>query len=127
LFQDDAETVELYGQLVIWCTTVTPTPFIPVCPGDPILEFSLDIGSDAELSDRNHNGNEWLDPGDSYLWHAPLFPGPANGFRNDAGTFGGLDPAPRPTLPHDEAPTCSGFDPVAVRNLYYDMDDEDSI
>ena len=41
------------------------------------FEFSVDIGSDSELSDPQVDGNEGFDPGDVYLWQSA--PVPAGG------------------------------------------------
>ena len=65
-------------------------------PPDWAFEFSLDIGSDIELSDPNTNGNEAADPGDVYRWQsAPIIPPGRDGFKDDLSIFG-MDPNPNP-------------------------------
>lgn len=73
-----------------------------VVPGKKVftLEFSIDIGSDAELSDPNVDGDEGMDPGDVYLSGSPsatppLFPCGRDGFKDDLGLFL-VDPLPDP-------------------------------
>ena len=63
---------------------------------DYLFEFSLDIGSDIELSDPQMNGNEAADPGDVYWWQsAPIIPPGRDGFKDDMLIFG-QDPWPDP-------------------------------
>ena len=72
---------------------------IVVRPGgssDYAFEFSLDIGSDTELSDPFMDGDEGFDPGDVYWWQsAPVVPPGRDGFKDDAFIFGN-DPWPDP-------------------------------
>lgn len=94
------------------------------------IEWSLDIGSDVELSDPFMNGNEVVDPGDAYWWHGPglPIPGGADGIRDDAFPFAGTDPwpdAPDPGLV-TAAPTCSGFPIQEIFYQYFDMDAHDN-
>ncbi len=90
-----------------------------------LLEFSLDIGSDTELSDPFMDGDEVFDPGDLYVWHGPLLAGPTNGGRDDATIFG-IDPSPSP-IPLTSAPTCSGLSPADVVGQHFDLDGTDSL
>lgn len=112
----------------------TPPPPPPPTPPDTLhsgwFEFSLDIGSDAELSDPNLNGNEAFDPGDSYRAFGPLMPpGGLDGIGDDFAIFGPMgfaDPAPSaPDLwpPATGAPVGSGLplDPM----LFFDLNGED--
>ena len=70
-----------------------------VQPGDYLFEFSVDIGSDAELSDPQVNGNEAFDPGDVYWWQsAPVVPPGRDGFKDDLRIFH-VDPFPDPPDP----------------------------
>jgi hypothetical protein len=63
-----------------------PPPYLQ--PGPP-AEFSLDIGSDTEMSDPHQDLDEVFDPGDMYPWNGPpLPPGGDDGFRDDALIFG---------------------------------------
>lgn len=81
------------------------------------IEFSLDIGSDAELSDPNQNGNEVFDPGDAYLMNGPFMSTAQNGVKDDAMIFG-YDPNPVPGDPTTIVPCGSGvFDPLPYFNL----------
>lgn len=90
------------------------------------LEYSVDIGSDAELSDPTTDGNEVYDPGDAYPWQVILPPGGTPGFFDDANAFGGIDPWPTtPDFgipPATRAPVGSGIAPGAVRDLFFDLD-----
>ncbi|MCF8365112.1 MAG: thiol protease/hemagglutinin PrtT [Bacteroidales bacterium] len=55
----------------------------PPQPAYPFL-FSLDIGSDSELSDQQANGNELFDPGDCYYYDGTILPvGGMDGVVND--------------------------------------------
>ena len=75
---------------------LTTTPDEPNEPQECILEFSLDIGSDHEISDPGRDGDEGFDPGDVYyqLSGPVTFPG-RDGFKDDAARiFGGFDPWP---------------------------------
>ena len=89
---------------------------------NPLIEFSLDIGSDAELSDPNMDGDEVFDPGDVYFWQGPFFGGPVNGFKNDAAIFGG-DYAPTPFGP--VAPVCTSGQTIQNYVEYFDLDGHD--
>ncbi len=91
------------------------------------LEFSVDIGGDAELSDPTPDGNEAFDPGDAYHWQGPpiFFPG-VDGIRDDS-ILTGLDPYPDPPDPFrfTVAPVGQGFDPGQAG--YFDLDGHDNI
>ena len=68
----------------------------------PQLRFSVDIGSDTELSDPALDGNEDLDPGDAYISSTTPDGTVRSGVNDDAYMFGPLgDPSPDPaaTLP----------------------------
>ena len=61
--------------------------------GGGLFEFSVDIGSDTELSDPFFDGDEGFDPGDVYWWQGPpvtppLVPGGRDGFKDDLLIFG---------------------------------------
>lgn len=95
------------------------------CP-DPIVYFSIDIGSDTEISDPQGDGDEVFDPGDLYLWGAgPATP--ADGFINDAFFFG-FDPTPT-AVPPTKAPVCFSppFDPTEASLSTFDLDGVDSL
>ncbi|MFH1746573.1 MAG: hypothetical protein ABIG44_05945 [Planctomycetota bacterium] len=91
------------------------------------FEFSLDIGSDTELSDPFRDGDEGFDPGDVYWWQGPPvnFPG-RDGFKDDMFIFG-QDPWPDPPDPTytTVAPVGSG----GPQNYweYFDLDGHDQL
>jgi serine protease len=94
---------------------------------DFMFEFSLDIGSDTELSDPFRDGDEGFDPGDIYSSRsAPVvFPG-RDGFKDDMAIFF-FDPAP-------DAPDPGYVTAVPVGNgniqdywNFFDLDAHDQI
>ncbi len=89
---------------------------------NPLIEFSIDLGSDAELSDPNMDGDEVFDPGDVYFWRGPFFAGPVNGFKDDASIFMG-DYAPTPF--GAIAPVCVSGQTVQNYVEYFDLDGHD--
>lgn len=115
----------------------TPPPFPPPPPtGLPSLantsiEFSLDIGSDSEMSAAPFNLGEVFDPGDAYAWQQPpLPPGGLDGVKNDELIFGSVDfsPfAPDGPPPVSGAPTCSLLPPPAVSFNWFDLDGHDNL
>lgn len=93
--------------------------------------FSVDIGSDTELSDPVPTGNEVFDPGDLYPWHGPALPaGGADGVNDDAWIFG-VDywPATPDTIaPSTGAMTCAGLSAAnipAITDDRFDLDGTD--
>lgn len=94
------------------------------CPPFDFL-FSLDIGSDTELSDPFMDGDEFFDPGDAYVGGI-LLGGPANGFIDDA-LFFGIDPPPVPGGFGTAAPTCTGASIPNIIPEYFDLDGIDII
>jgi len=119
-----------YGE--IWLTLDplgSPIPpgigFVP----NPTLEFSLDIGSDTELSPPLFDGDEVFDPGDVYPWFGPIYAGPTDGPLDDATIFpGGIDVVPDPNMPigpPNSAPTCTGAGVGGASTTYFDLDDTD--
>lgn len=100
-----------------------PPPPEPV----PFSEFSVDIGSDTELSDPAADGDEVFDPGDCYVWGGPALPlCGVSGRRDDVDIFLGLDFAPTPPdcLLASAAPTCGG---VLSPGSWFDLDGHDSL
>ncbi len=105
-------------------------------PGDEfVIEFSLDIGSDTELSDPFANGNEGADPGDVYWWRSapyapPLQPCGRDGFKDDAFIFG-FDPSPSAPdcamPPATAVPVGNGGDPQDYYELFFDLDGHDQL
>ncbi|MCB9853787.1 MAG: hypothetical protein H6819_11870 [Phycisphaerales bacterium] len=105
----------------------------PPQPKPYVWEFSLDIGSDKELSDPMMDGDEGFDPGDVYLSNEgpvtpPLVPcGRDANFKDDAILFPG-DPLP-------DAPDCAGVTGAPVGSQcgpgcffeFFDLDAHDQI
>ena len=99
------------------------------CEFEPQYTFSVDIGSDAEMSDPAFDGDEVFDPGDMYLWLAPVFAAPVNGIYDDTLLFG-ADPSPDPfgpLGPPNSAPACSGLTGFDLRTAYFDLDGYDRL
>ncbi len=126
----DSESVAWGGELVLFLSgsggggdpEFPPEP----CPA-PTMHFSLDIGSDTELSDPTLDGNEVFDPGDAYTWLGPpLFPPGANGIRDDGFIFG-FDPMPTPGVPGSSAPACIAIPDPTTLPPYFDLDGLDSL
>ena len=91
--------------------------------GSYLFEFSLDIGSDTEVSDPNADGDEAFDPGDVYLWQSgPVVPPGRDGFKDDQVLFA-ADPSPDP--PASPVPVGTGG-PVQYP-LYFDLDGHDQL
>jgi len=96
--------------------------FSGVASGQQFLEFSLDIGSDCELSDPQMDGDEFFDPGDVYNTAHPM-PAPKEGFKDDASIFG-MDPAPSITA-GSRVPV--GFGDPSLYAEYFDLDGHDQL
>lgn len=97
--------------------------------GNGQVEFSLDIGSDAELSDPQTDGDEVFDPGDAYLMGGiPMPVGGLNGIKDDGFAFG-IDPFPTPPDPTylTSAPVMSGMMLSNVIHQYFDLDGHDNL
>jgi len=97
-------------------------------------EFSLDIGSDTELSDPFMDGDEGFDPGDVYSWQSgPVIPpqvqGGRDGFKDDATIFGssGFDPWPDPPDPHYATVVPVGEGGPENYGDYFDLDGHDEL
>jgi hypothetical protein len=116
---------------------ITPEPFcLPVYA--PV--FSLDIGSDHELSDPNADGNEGFDPGDLYFTRsAPVdwaTGGRDGGFLDDLDIFLGTDPwpdapdaatPPATAVPVGVSAACPVGGPPLCYDQYFDLDATDTI
>lgn len=86
------------------------------------LLFSVDIGSDTEMSDPQMDVDEVFDPGDAYLFQGAFIPMPGmDGYLDDALAFGG-DPFPDGGNPGTNAPCLSGMPIDMVALDYFDMD-----
>ncbi len=131
----DGDGAELFTKLRMEIGSTTPPPLPGVNPPPPFgpstldVEFSLDIGSDAELSENLNPppGRPQFDPGDMYEWQGiPFPPGGGNGSRDDAlglGLGGFItDPDPNAGL---FPPLCS-FMPPPI-NDFNDLDGFDAI
>ena len=95
-------------------------------PGSILFEFSLDIASDAGMSDPQADGDEAFDPGDVYMWQGPAVAPPGqNGFKDDALIFG-LDPAPDPADPVNSLVPV-GFGQADDYAAYFDLDGHDQL
>ncbi len=105
------------------------------CRPEFAMEFSLDIGSDKEISDPNVDGDEGFDPGDVYLAGSgpvtpPTVPGGRDGFKDDATIFGS---DPRPFAPYagspagSAVPVGSGCAPPVCYGSGFDLDAHDQI
>jgi len=100
-------------------------PIIPPTPIAGRTEFSLDIGSDTEISDPFADGDEVFDPGDAYILKGPaLLPGGQNGIKDDKNIFLN-DPSPVPGDPASAAPCGNGL-PVNPMD-YFDLDGMDNL
>jgi len=101
--------------------------------GDYRFEFSIDIGSDTELSDPYADGDEGFDPGDVYWWQGPpvtppQVPGGRDGFKDDQLIFG-FDILPDPPDPANPPATRV---PVGQGGMdqyweYFDLDGHDQL
>ncbi len=134
---EDHASAFVKGRLRLFLDIPPPPGPIPGLPGLPpaFLDFSVDIGGDAELSDPpGVGGEEVFDPGDVYMW-APgtqggaslPYPGGADGYLDDQDRWPGpiLDPAPGPGVPGTPAPVCSGV--VPPPSNYFDLDGHDAV
>ncbi len=97
--------------------------------GGGAIEFSVDIGSDSELSDPQGDGDEVFDPGDCYPFGAALLPaGGADGIKDDMTIFGtDIWPTPPDATQATAAPVGSA---TAYQNLYgdyFDLDGDDNL
>jgi hypothetical protein len=133
--QVDQANASFYGKITLSIDTPLSPIQNPMAPGAATAaEFSVDIGSDAEMSDPTIEGNEVFDPGDMYSWFGPLLPpGGADGVRDDALIFQTdyFPVAPDGPPPATGAPTCSApfppsVDPILLASRF-DLDGSDAI
>jgi hypothetical protein len=125
----DRSTATQWGKI----TLSLGTPIITTPPDSLYaawLEYSVDIGGDAELSDPTPDSNEVYDPGDAFAWGFVQPPGGVPGIFDDASVFL-IDPppsSPDPSVPAiSRAPVGSGVLPAAVADLYLDLDGIDNL
>jgi hypothetical protein len=96
-------------------------------PADAVFEFSLDIGSDHELSDPFMDGDEGFDPGDVYWWQGPPVDLPGrDGFKDDLSIFG-FDPWPDPPDPAYATRVPVGEGNIEFYWEYFDLDGHDQL
>ncbi len=108
-----------HGEVEDYLVTVVAGNQAPQ-PGMPFV-FSLDIGSDTELSDTQADGDELFDPGDCYYYDGTILPiGGMDGYINDQPLVGGRDPYP--SAQGLRAPIGNGWLPYAS---FFDMDGVD--
>ncbi len=116
------------GTLYLSINTTPPSTTNPAQQAGAQALFSLDIGSDAELSDNTPEGNEVFDPGDLYPVQGPPLPaGGTDGPFDDALIFG-VDywPATPDTVPPSTgALTCAGVPAAQIPALLDDRFDLD--
>lgn len=124
---EDAASALYFGKIRLSVGT-PPVPY-PETPAEPLLDFSVDIAGDTELSAMPPDADEVFDPGDVYLWRSPaLPPGGADGYKNDADAFVGLDPFPIPAFPGGLLPpVCSGGPIGQVSTHHFDLDGHDAM
>jgi len=114
------------GEIVFSVSPLLPDPINNV-QEDMLPLFSVDIGSDTEVSDIiQGNGNEVFDPGDLYAQYSgPPLP-VVTPWKDDATIFG-ADPDPGTTMPINAAPLQSG-DPIdLLSSMFFDLDGSDCI
>ncbi|MDP1622910.1 MAG: hypothetical protein Q8M08_11305 [Bacteroidales bacterium] len=111
------------GDIIFSVVPLFPPVVNNTADSNALVLFSLDIGSDSELSDPQANGNELFDPGDMYpgVTMPVLMPVP---WKNDSLIFV-HDPDPKPFPPINPAPVGSGLAINAVNSLYFDLDGSD--
>ncbi|MBN2447702.1 MAG: hypothetical protein JXO22_13295, partial [Phycisphaerae bacterium] len=99
-----------------------------ICEEKPYrFEFSLDIGSDKELSDPVFDGDEAFDPGDVYWWQsAPVVPPGRDGFKDDMMILG-QDPYPAAPDATGSTRVPVGFGDIEMFANYFDLDGHDQI
>jgi hypothetical protein len=96
-------------------------------PADYVFEFSLDIGSDTEMSDPFRDGNEGFDPGDIYRWQSsPVDPPGRDGFKDDLFILG-ADPWPNPPDPSYATAVPVGTGGIEGYWNYLDVDGHDQL
>ncbi len=86
------------------------------------MEFSVDIGSDSEMSDPFSDGDEVFDPGDVYILGSPLIPYPGQQGIIDDQQFLLTDPWPVAGDTNSALPVNSGAPIQQLSDLYFDMD-----
>jgi hypothetical protein len=91
------------------------------------VEFSLDIGSDTEISDPFMDMDRFFDPGDVYRWKgASIAPNGADGFKDDATIFG-TDPWPDAPDPAGWTRIPCGSGGPQEYHRYFDLDGHDQL
>ncbi len=117
----------------LMASTAVAQPSGVNCPQEFAIDFSLDIGSDTELSDPNMDGDELHDPGDVYFaLGGPMVPAGFigyDGYLDDAFIFGGTDPIPDPPMLAGGAVVPVGVmcPPDDCYRRHFDLDGHDRI
>jgi hypothetical protein len=111
------------GEIVFTVVPQYPPLANNVADSSSLFLFSLDIGSDSELSDPLQNGNEAFDPGDMYPRVLSPIPMPVP-YKNDSLIFA-HDPDPKPYFPFNPAPVGTGLTISDVRSFFFDLDGSD--
>lgn len=123
----DESMANYRGELILSIDAPITIANPATAPGG-FASFSVDIGSDTEMSDPNSNGNEVFDPGDLYPWNGPLLPpGGASGPRDDTEIFltDYWPTAPDGPPPTTGAQTCAGKTPSQIQQILADRFDLD--
>ncbi len=133
----------IMGPFACWAAGGFPTPG-GICLGDAnangiddacevptddgyALEFSVDIGSDRELSDPFMDGDEGFDPGDVYWWKSlSVDPPGRDGFKDDFFIFSS---DPFPDAPDAALATAVPVGSGSIQDYYeyFDLDGHDQI
>lgn len=111
-----------------------PPPPLPAPLPLQYADFSVDIGSDREISDDlPPAGPRLFDPGDCYQWNGPSVACVEDGIRDDATIFAGVDQFPLRTItgPPPACPSVIAQAPVCVgpwlQGGYFDLDAHDAL
>ena len=105
----------------------TEDHYIRPAPEEYSLDFSVDVGSDAEISDPLMDTDRLFDPGDLYRWKgAAIGPNGADGIRDDATIFG-LDPWPDAPDPAGWTRVPCGSGGPQDYHRYFDLDGHDEL
>nr|NQU89091.1 C10 family peptidase [Bacteroidota bacterium] len=110
------------GEVEDYFVRIVQGDSVPLPPYSQNLLFSLDIGSDTELSDPLMDGDEVFDPGDAYLYQGTKIPFPGtDGYFDDFQAFG-YDPSPDGGIQGTGAPCLRGGPVGWISTYIFDMD-----
>lgn len=120
--------IRLAGAAMVYSAASTANAQAGACSDCFDVQFSIDIGSDRELSDPFTPGNNLMDPGDVYSWFRPLMASPQDGsVLDDMMIFAGFDPAPDDDIAGSIAPICLGGPIQQFAFEFFDLDGVDRI